>query len=111
MPAFSWLRFCPARNGDIIRGAFIIDSHEREIIAWFPVVNGGISGSDMRGITLASVKARIGHHRAPHQVEMLSDNGSPDIAKDACIVARQLGLNPFLTPVKGRRATEYPKPS
>lgn len=30
-------------NGDIIRAAFIIDAHDREIIAWRAVVNAGIS--------------------------------------------------------------------
>lgn len=35
-------------NGDIVRGAFIIDAHDREIIAWRAVVNAGISGSDIR---------------------------------------------------------------
>ena len=87
-------------NGDIIRGAFIIDSHDREIIAWCTVVNEGISGSDVRDMMLAAVEARFGHHRAPHQIEMLTDNGSPYIAKDTCIFARQLGLKPCFTPVK-----------
>ncbi len=87
-------------NGDIIRGAFIIDSHDREIIAWCTLVNAGISGSDVRDMMLAAVEARFGHHRAPHQIEMLTDNGSPYIAKDTCIFARQLGLKPCFTPVK-----------
>lgn len=87
-------------NGDIIRGAFIIDAHDREIIAWSAVVNAGISGSDVRDMMLAAVEARFAGHRAPHQVEMLSDNGSPYIAKDTCIFARQLGLKPCFTPAK-----------
>ena len=49
---------------------------------------------------LAAVEARFAGHRAPHQIEMLSDNGSPYIAKDTCIFARQLGLEPSFTPVK-----------
>jgi putative transposase len=32
-------------NGDLIRLAFIIDAHDREIIAWHAVANAGISGS------------------------------------------------------------------
>ena len=87
-------------NGDIVRGAFIIDAHDREIIAWCAVVNAGISGSDVRDMMLAAVEARFGGCRAPHQVEMLSDNGAPYIAKDTRIFARQLGLKPCFTPVK-----------
>ena len=87
-------------NGDIVRGAFIIDAHDREIIAWCAVVNAGISGSDVRDMMLAAVEARFAGHLAPHQIEMLSDNGSPYIAKDTCIFARQLGLKPCFTPVK-----------
>lgn len=87
-------------NGDIVRGAFIIDAHDREIISWCAVVNAGISGSDVRDMMLAAVEARFGGYRAPHQVEMLTDNGSPYIAKDTRIFARQLDLKPCYTPVK-----------
>lgn len=87
-------------NGDIVRGAFIIDAHDREIVSWCAVANMGISGSDVRDMMLAAVEARFRGHRAPHQVEMLSDNGSPYIAKDTRIFARQLGLKPCFTPVK-----------
>ena len=87
-------------NGDIVRGAFIIDAHDREIISWQAIAHAGISGSDVRDMMLAAVKARFGGHRAPHQVEMLSDNGSPYIARETCIFARQPGLKPCFTPVK-----------
>ena len=87
-------------NGDIVRGAFIIDAHDREIIAWRAVVNAGISGSDIRDIMLEAVERRFGGHRAPSVIEMLSDNGSPYIAKDTQIFARQLGLKPCFTPVQ-----------
>lgn len=87
-------------NGEIVRGAFIIDAHDREVISWCAVMNAGISGSDVRDMMLAAVEARFDGNRAPHQVEMLSDNGSPYIAKDTRIFARQLGLKPCFTPVK-----------
>ena len=87
-------------NGDIIRGAFIIDAHDREIIAWRAVVNAGISGSDVRDMMLEAVEARFATVRAPQPIEMLSDNGSPYIARDTRIFARQLGLKPCFTPVK-----------
>ncbi|MDT1064788.1 IS3 family transposase [Paracoccus sp. CPCC 101403] len=87
-------------NGDIIRGAFLIDAHDREVIAWRAVVNAGISGSDIRDIMLEAVERRFGAYRAPSVIEMLSDNGSPYIAKDTQIFARQLGLKPCFTPVQ-----------
>ncbi|TVS18526.1 MAG: IS3 family transposase, partial [Planctomycetaceae bacterium] len=87
-------------NGDIVRGAFLIDAHDREIIAWRAVVNAGISGSDIRDIMLEAVERRFGAYRAPSVIEMLSDNGSPYIAKDTQIFARQLGLKPCFTPVQ-----------
>ena len=87
-------------NGDIVRGAFIIDAHDREIIAWRAVVNAGISGSDIRDIMLEAVERRFDTCRAPSVIEMLSDNGSPYIAKETQILARQLGLKPCFTPVQ-----------
>ena len=87
-------------NGDIIRGAFIIDAHDREIIAWITVVNAGISGSDIRDIMLEAVERRFSTYRAPVVIEMLTDNGSPYIAKETQIFARQIGLKPCFTPVR-----------
>ena len=87
-------------NGEVVRGAFIIDAHDREIIAWRAVVNAGISGSDIRDLMLEAVERRFGTYRAPAVIEMLSDNGSPYIAKDTQVFARQLGLKPCFTPVQ-----------
>lgn len=87
-------------NGDIVRSAFIIDAHDREIIAWRAVVNAGVRGSDIRDIMLEAVERRFRTYRAPAVVEMLSDNSSPYIARDAQIFARQLGLKPCFTPVR-----------
>ena len=87
-------------NGEVVRGAFIIDAHDREVIAWCAVANAGISGSEVRDMMLEAVETRFGTYRAPQLVEMLSDNGSPYTAKDTRIFARQLGLKPCFTPVK-----------
>ncbi|GKX36113.1 MAG: hypothetical protein MnENMB40S_37310 [Rhizobiaceae bacterium MnEN-MB40S] len=51
-------------NGDVIRAAFLIDAHDREIIAWRAVVNAGISGSDVRDMLLEAVEKRFGACRA-----------------------------------------------
>jgi putative transposase len=87
-------------NGDVVRGAFIIDAHDREIIAWRAVANAGISGSDVRDMMLEAVEHRFGACRAPLSIEMLSDNGSPYVAKETRIFARQIGLNPCFTPIQ-----------
>ena len=52
-------------NGEIVRGAFIIDSHDREIISWCAVANAGVTGSDVRDMMLAAVETRFGGYRAP----------------------------------------------
>lgn len=87
-------------NGDIVRGVFIIDAHDREIIAWRAVVNAGISGSDVRDIMLEAVEIRFGSLRASSLVEMLSDNGSAYTARETRQFAQQIGLKPCFTPVQ-----------
>jgi len=87
-------------NGEVVRGAFIIDAHDREVIAWRAVANAGISGSDVRDIMLEAVETRFGGMRAPVPVEMLSDNGSTYTARETRTFARQLGLKPYFTPVR-----------
>jgi putative transposase len=47
-------------DGTVVRGVFIIDAHDREIIAWRAVVNAGISGSDVRDMMLEAVERRFG---------------------------------------------------
>lgn len=87
-------------NSDVIRIAFIIDAHDREIIAWRAIVNCGISGSDFRDMMLEAVEKRCGALRAPETIEMLTDNGSAYTAKETIIFARQLNLKSCFTPVK-----------
>lgn len=86
-------------NGDIVRVGFVIDAHDREVIAWRAVVGGGISGSEVRDMMLEAVEKRFGAIRAPHAVEWLSDNGSPYTAHETRAFAGQLNLTPCFTPV------------
>jgi putative transposase len=86
-------------NGEAVRVAFIIDAHDREIIAWRAVTGAGISGSDVRDMMLEAVERRFGTTRAPNQVEFLADNGSAYRARDTRVFAAQLGLVPCFTPV------------
>ncbi len=86
-------------NGDVVRGGFIIDAHDREVITWRGVAGAGISGSDIRDMMLEVVEKRFGAIRAPEQIEMLSDNGACYTAKDTKTFARQPNLKPCFTPV------------
>jgi len=87
-------------NGEVIRAAFIIDAHDREIVSWKAVVNAGISSSDIRDIMLEAVEKRFGSLRAPEPIEMLTDNGAPYTAKDTITFAHQLNLKSCFTPVR-----------
>jgi transposase InsO family protein len=69
-------------NGDLVRVSFIIDAHDREIIAWHAVANAGISGSMVRDMMLEAVETRFAAIQAPHPLEWLTDNGSVYTAKD-----------------------------
>ena len=99
------LRWCsdvlelPCWNGETVRIAFVIDAHDREIIAWRAVVGSGISGSEVRDLMLETVEKRFGALRAPAPVEWLSDNGSPYTAKETRVFATQLNLVACFTPV------------
>lgn len=86
-------------NGEMVRAAFAIDAHDREIIAWRAMANAGISGSDIRDMMLEAVETRFDAIRAPTPIEWLSDNGSPYTARDTRIFATQLNLVPCFTPV------------
>ncbi len=83
-----------------MRGTFLIDAHDREVIAWRAVANAGISGADVQDMMLEAVEARFGGIRATQPVEVLSDNGSAYTARDARIFACPLGLKPCFTPVR-----------
>ena len=56
-------------SGNTVRNAFMIDAHDREIIAWRAVVDMGISGSQVRDLMLETVGKRFGTLRAPMPVE------------------------------------------
>ena len=95
-PAATVADFCTAVS---IRAAFVLDAHDREVIAWRATVGAGISGSDIRDMMLEAVEVRFGGVRAPHPVEWLSDNGSIYTARETRVFATQLNLVPCFTPV------------
>jgi len=87
-------------NGEPVRLAFIIDAHDREIIAWHAVAGSGISGSMVRDMMLEAVEARFAVLRAPHPLEWLTDNGSAYTARETRDFAAALNLVPCFTPVQ-----------
>src|SRR3954451_11316383 len=101
-----WIRWCSdgfeisCWNGDLVRLAFIIDAHDREIIAWHAVANAGISGSMVRDMMLEAVKSRFAAIQAPHALEWLTDNGSVYTAHETRAFATALNLVPCFTPIQ-----------
>lgn len=47
-------------DGDVVRGIFLIDAHDPELLSWRAVVSAGISGSDVRDMLLEAVEQRFG---------------------------------------------------
>ena len=68
-------------NGEVVRVAFALDCHDREVIAWV-ATTAGISGEMIRDLMVTSVERRFATSRAPHRVQWLSDNGSPYAAAE-----------------------------
>ena len=87
-------------NGDLIRIAFIIDAHDREIIAWHAVVGSGISGGMVRDMMLEAVESRFAALQSPAPLEWLTDNGSAYTAKETRNFAVALNLTACFTPVQ-----------
>ena len=86
-------------NGEAVRVAFVIDTHDREVVAW-TANPSGIGGVDIRDLMLVAVEARFAALRAPEPVEFLADNGSCYTAHDTLDFAHALGLAPCFTPVR-----------
>jgi transposase InsO family protein len=86
-------------NGEVVRVAFALDCHDREVIGW-AATTGGISGEMIRDLMIGCVEARFGAPRAPHPVQWLSDNGSVYGAAKTIDLALALNLDPCFTPVE-----------
>jgi transposase InsO family protein len=63
-------------NGEAVRVAFAIDTHDREVMSWVATAGAGISGAMVRDMMLDCVERRFGAPRAPNPVQWLADNGS-----------------------------------
>ena len=86
-------------NGEVVRLAFALDCHDREVISWV-ATTAGISGEMIRDMMVRCVEQRFGAIRAPHPVQWLADNGSIFTAHRTVEIALALGLVPCFTPVE-----------
>lgn len=86
-------------NGEVVRVAFALDCHDREVISWV-ATTAGISGEMIRDMMVRSVEQRFGTIRAPYPVQWLSDNGSIFAAHRTIEIALALNLVPCFTPVE-----------
>jgi transposase InsO family protein len=84
----------------VVRIAFAIDTHDREIITWVATHGSGISGEMIRDMMLDCVERRFNALRAPHLVQWLADNGSAYTAAKTTDFAAALNLVPCFTPVR-----------
>jgi len=86
-------------SGEVVRVAFAIDCHDREVISWL-ATTAGISGEMIRDLMVACVERRFAADRAPHSVQWLTDNGSPYAAARTVELATALNLQACFTPVE-----------
>jgi transposase InsO family protein len=86
-------------NGDVVRVAFALDCHDREVIGWL-ATTAGISGEMIRDLMVECVEKRFGTPRAPHAVQWLADNGSIYAAARTVEVATALNLQSCFTPIE-----------
>jgi putative transposase len=90
----------PCWNGEVVRIAFAIDTHDREVMAWVATAGAGISGEMVRDMMLDCVERRLDAVRAPEPVQWLADNGSAYTAGETVDFATALNLVPCFTPVR-----------
>jgi transposase InsO family protein len=90
----------PCWNGDVVRVAFAIDTHDREVMAWVGTSGGGISGEMIRDMMLECVEHRFDTPRAPHPIRWLADNGSAYTSGETIDFVTALNLVPCFTPVR-----------
>jgi transposase InsO family protein len=82
-----------------VRVDFVLDTCDREVIAW-TATNSGTAGEQVRDLMVEAVERRFGSvARVPHAIEWLTDNGSAYTAHETVAHAHALGFVPCFTPV------------
>jgi len=85
-------------NGEYIQLAFVLDSHDRECLAWVAAARDLVA-ADIQAMIGAAVTRRFGAGQRPDApIQFLTDNGSIYTALDTICTAEQLHLEPITTP-------------
>lgn len=86
-------------SGEVVRVAFALDCHDREVMGWV-ATTAGLSGEMIRDMMVECVEARFGVPRAPARIQWLTDNGAIYAAAKTVDMALALNLEPCFTPVE-----------
>ena len=86
-------------NRERVRIAFALDCCDREAMSWI-ATTGGITGDLVRDVMVEAVESRFGDMPPAQPIEWLTDNGSPYIARDTRVFAREIGLEPLTTAIR-----------
>lgn len=86
-------------NDQVVRVAFALDCHDREVIGRVATM-AGISGEMIRDLMVECVESRFAAPRASHCIQWLADNGSVYAAAKTIDMALALNLEPCFTPVE-----------
>lgn len=89
----------PCFSGEVVSVAFVIDCHDREVLAHVAAPRS-LRGSDVRTLMDRALWKRFGEAalRTPHAIQWLSDNGPQYTATESVFYAQQLGMEPITTP-------------
>lgn len=85
-------------NGDDVRVAFSLDTHDREVMA-YRATTEGVTSILIQDLVAETVDYRFGNvTKLPHRIQWLSDNGPAYTAKDTITFSRLLGFEVCTTP-------------
>ena len=89
----------PCWSGEVVSVAFVIDCHDREVLAHVAAPRS-LKGGDIRTLMERSLWKRFGEAalKAPHSIQWLSDNGPQYTATESVFYAHELGFEPITTP-------------
>jgi len=89
----------PCWSGEVVSVAFVLDGHDRELLAHVAAPRT-LRGGDIRVLMERALWHRFGERAlsAPRPIQWLSDNGPQFTATETVFYARELGLEPITTP-------------
>lgn len=88
-----------ARNREVVRVLFVLDTCDREIIAWLAAANAGISGEMVRDLMVAAVERRFGTTKS-----RIRWNGSPITAAAISLRTRRIPRRRLASSNSSRRS-------